>query len=74
VDVVCITEGDAALELLVGTAGSAPELARLHLYREPREVSRHGYQVTVVSLEPELHAGRAIPPAQYRATLSVLAL
>jgi hypothetical protein len=64
--------GDAALELLAGTAG-VPGVGTAALYRAA-QVSRHGYQVTVVSLEPEPHAGRAIPPAQYRATLSVLAL
>ena len=52
---------------------SASEPLELHLHREPREVSRQGYTLTLVGLQPALRTDQPLPRARYRATPSVVA-
>jgi hypothetical protein len=73
VDVVCITAGDAAVELLVRTTVSTSEPVKLYLDRQPREMSRQGYKLTLQGLQPARRTDRPIPQAEYGATLSVVA-
>ena len=73
VDVVCVTAGDAAVELQVRSAARASELVQLHLHREPREASRHGYRLTLEGLQPALRTDQPLPGGQYRVKLSVVA-
>lgn len=73
VDVVCITAGNAAVALQVKSAGHAAEPIQLHLRREPREVSRQGYTLALVDLQPAVRTDQPLPGASYRATVSVAA-
>ena len=70
VDVTCVWAGDATAVVNARRGGTARDL-ELHASGTPREVTYEGFQITLVKLEPARRSTRDIPPADYRATLSV---
>ena len=71
VDVTCVWEGDAAVEIGL-TAGSGP--THLHVLHtagvlEPKAVDFNGVRVTLVSIEPAPREGESIPEEDYVVTL-----
>jgi hypothetical protein len=69
VDVVCVWEGNAAVEIGL-TAGSGPTHIRvLNTVLEPRSTDFGSLRVTLVSVAPEPHEGVPIPPESYVARL-----
>jgi hypothetical protein len=69
VDVTCVWEGDAAVEIGL-TAGSGPtQLRVLHTALEPKAVDFEGVRVTLVAVAPEPREGEPIPAGNYVVTL-----
>jgi hypothetical protein len=69
VDVTCVWEGDAAVELGL-TAGSGPtHLHVLHTALEPKAVDFNGVRVTLIGVAPEPREGEPIPADPYVVTL-----
>lgn len=69
VDVTCVWEGNAALELRA-TLDDVTEQIRLDTH-ELREVAVDGFVVVLDSIAPEMREGRRIEQEDYRATLRV---
>ena len=71
VDVTCVWEGNAAVEIGL-TAGSGPTHVHvLHTVLEPRAVDVSGVRVTLVGVAPEPREGEPIPADDYVASLRV---
>ena len=69
VDMVCVWEGNAAVELGL-TAGSGPtHLHVLNTALEPKAVDFSGVRVTLVGVAPEPREGQPIPEDEYVVTL-----
>lgn len=70
-DVMCVVAGDAkiSINLSLGGVGSRYQLA----VTDPalRRVTFEGYEVQLVTLTPSPVSTRTIPPADYRATLTI---
>jgi hypothetical protein len=69
VDVVCVWEGDAAVEIGVafGMGPTVPYV--LHTALEPRGVEVGIYRITLVEVRPAPVSTSRIPPEQYVAGL-----
>jgi hypothetical protein len=69
VDVLCVWQGDADVEIGVrfGMGPTVPYV--LHTGVEPRSVVVGGYRITLVSLRPAPVSTTSIPPEQYVAEL-----
>ena len=71
VDVVCVWEGNAVVEIGV-TVGSGPTVPiQLNTALEPRSVRSGGHDFTVVSLDPVQRSGSTIEPSEYRVRVRV---
>ncbi len=71
VDVVCVWQGNAEIELGT-TLGSGPSVGfRLNTALDPRSFDFGGYRVSLTGVSPEPHAGVAIEPDVYRVSLRV---
>jgi hypothetical protein len=74
VDVTCVWEGNAAVEITV-IAGSGPtQLRVLNTALEPRSMDFGGLRLTLVDVSPEPHEGEPIPPESYMVRLRLEAL
>lgn len=71
VDVTCVWEGNAAVELGLNAGSGPTHLHVLNTALEPRAVDFAGVRVTVVGLTPQPHEGEPIPPDHYVVTLRV---
>jgi hypothetical protein len=72
VDVVCVSAGNAVVELAVAADRNAfAQTVKLHLYGEPREVGNQGHLFSLLDLQPGRLSGRPVPLEQYRATIRV---
>ncbi len=69
VDVVCVWEGNAVVELGLAVDGGEETLVQLNSTLEPRSFDRDGARVTFVDLRPHPHTGRSVPPGDYRLTV-----
>jgi hypothetical protein len=74
IDVVCVWQGNAAVELAlgIGTGPSYPFV--LNTANGAPAVEHGGYRVTLLDLAPAPRAGVEIPPDEYRATVRVEAV
>jgi hypothetical protein len=74
VDVVCVWEGNAAVDIGL-TAGSGPtQLRVLNTALDPRFKDFGGLRVTLVDVAPEPYEGEPIPPEGYVVRLRLEAL
>jgi len=72
IDALCVWEGDATLVVSLRAASGERQWFELHTGGDrPRETSFAGYTVRLIDLLPAQRSDRAIPPADYRATLVV---
>ena len=71
VDVVCIWQGNAAVEIAVGVGEGPSHPRTLNTSQGTPAVDFSGFRVTLLELLPEPHAGTPIPPAGYRARFRV---
>lgn len=71
VDVVCVWEGNAVVEIGV-TVGSGPTVPiQLNTALEPRSVRSGAHDFAVVSLDPVQRSGSAIEPGEYRVRVRI---
>lgn len=72
VDVVCVWEGNAAVDIGL-TAGSGPtQLRVLNTALDPRFTDFGGLRVTLVDVAPEPYEGEPIPPEGYVVRIRVV--
>jgi hypothetical protein len=72
IDALCVWEGDATVVVSLRARSGEPVSFELHTGGgRPREAGFGDYTVRLVALLPALRSDRAIPPADYRATLIV---
>ncbi|MDH4350586.1 MAG: hypothetical protein OEW56_05520 [Gemmatimonadota bacterium] len=74
VDVVCIWQGNAAVEIAVGLGEGPSHPKTLNTSEGMPAVDFNGFRVTLLDLQPAPRAGVAIPPEDYRARFRVEAL
>lgn len=70
VDVVCVWEGDAVVELTVSQPTGAVETRELHT-SQPRPAIYDGFQIELVRLDPAPRSTQPIPPGSYRLVVRV---
>ena len=71
VDVTCVWEGNAAVEIGLAAGSGPTHVHVLHTVLEPRAVDFGGVRVTLVGVAPEPHEGEPIPAEDYVASLRV---
>jgi len=72
-DVVCVSAGDATVEIAAVSRNSFSKLLLLHAYQQPQQDEIAGYVVRLEGLEPLPRAGIRLPLEDYRVTLNVVA-
>ena len=70
IDVVCVTGGDATVQISARSGTGPDVLYELHT-GDLEPVSHGGLTITLVRLEPDPFSSQTIPPRAYRATLRV---
>jgi hypothetical protein len=73
-DVVCVWQGNAAVEIAVGMAEGPSHPRTLNTAAGLPAVDCSGFRVTLLELRPAPHAGVPIPAQDYRARFRVEAL
>lgn len=71
VDVVCVWQGDATVEIGLWAGLGPTHLFTLSLYGTPRSVSFAGQEVTFLSLSPQPRSDREIDPDSFRARFRI---
>ena len=72
VDVTCIWEGDAVVEVTASDPPSAGQALELHTAGQfPREATHGRYLIRLVALTPQPREGQPVAAQDYRATLHV---
>jgi len=73
-DVVCIWQGNAAVEITLGLGEGPSHPYTLNTGIEPHAVDFNGFRVTLVNVRPAPRTDKPIAPADYRAQFRVEAL
>lgn len=73
VDVTCVWEGDATVTIAIVAAGGGSTTHALHLTTSPHEATSGEHRVRLLRLAPPRRESTPPVPADYRATLVVVA-